>query len=187
MIALLIAAALSAQDLGVDPKLAAALALTEHDHAPGSCHFRIAKNGMRLPDPSCTPGAVNPSVTVEVLNDTRWRTGMVRDKITSEAQKEIVYSWYGVDKPTGNSGAMQTCELDHLVDIGAGGADSLENIWPQCQPEDKPVPIGQREFKIKDRFAEHAVVRQAKQTADLYSLQRRIADDWTQFIEGEGQ
>lgn len=178
------AMAQTAADLGVDPKGAAALALTDHDHAPGSCHVRLAKNGMQLPDPSCTPGSINPTVTATVLADPRWRTGMVRDKLTSEQAKEIVYSWYGIAKPDHNTGQDQTCELDHLVDLDNGGADSLENIWPQCQaPGAPPVAVGEREFKIKDRFAEHDVMRLVKQGADLADIQRRIAEDWTQFIQ----
>lgn len=164
----------------IDPKATSALALTDHDHAPGSCHFRHAANGMQLPDPACTPGAVNPTVTADVLRDPTFRTGTVRDQLTTAAQKQIVYSWYGVSKPDHNTGQDQVCEIDHLVSIGLGGSDALENLWPQCGPAD--VPVGQREFKVKDAHAELSLMRQIKAGADLDSIQRKIADDWTQFI-----
>ncbi len=164
----------------IDPRASAALALTAHDHAPGSCHVRHAANGMQLPDPACTPGAVNPTVTADVLRDPTFRTGTVRDQLTTAAQKQIVYAWYGIAKPKGNTGPNQVCEIDHLVSIGLGGSDALENLWPQCGPAN--VPVGQREFKIKDAHAELSLMRKIKAGADLADIQRRIAQDWTQFI-----
>jgi hypothetical protein len=165
----------------VDPRASAALALTDHDHAPGSCHVRHAANGMQLPDPTCTPGAVNPTVTADVLRDPTFRTGTVRDQLTTAAQKQIVYVWYGITKPKGNVGPNQVCEIDHVVSLGLGGSDALENLWPQCGPAS--VPVGQREFKIKDAHAELSLMRQIKAGADLADIQRRIAQDWTQFIQ----
>jgi hypothetical protein len=35
----------------------------EPQAAPGSYHYQTAANSQTLPDPSCTPGAVNPKVT----------------------------------------------------------------------------------------------------------------------------
>jgi hypothetical protein len=179
----LLASAACAADLSnIDPKASVPLAPHAADHAPGSCHFRLAANGMKLPDPACTPGAINPTLTLEVLTNPAFRTGMVRDKITNEKAKEIVYVWYGVAKPKNNAGPNQICELDHNLDIGAGGADTLDNIWPQCG--DPNVPIGEREFKTKDRFAEHSLIATIKHGAagDLLELQKRMAADWTQFL-----
>lgn len=173
-----------APPLHFDPRASQPLAPVVADHAPGSCHARLAANGMQLPDPTCSPGAINPTLTIDVLLNPAFRTGMVRDKLTSAAAKRRVYVWYGIVPPKHNTGQNQTCELDHVVDIGAGGADSLANIWPQCErPGAPPVPVGQREFKTKDRFAEHDVMRQIKAGGDLADIQRRIAADWTQFVE----
>ncbi len=121
--------------------------------------------------------------TTDVLLNPAFRTGMVRDKLTSAAAKRKVYGWYGLTPPKDNTGPNQTCELDHVVDIGAGGADSLANIWPQCErPGAPPVAVGEREFKTKDRFAEHDVMRLIKGGADLATVQRQIAADWTLFL-----
>jgi hypothetical protein len=137
---------------------------------------------MQLPDPACTPGAVNPTITAEVLRDPSFRTGQERDDLTSAARKRVVYGWYGIAPPKDNKGPGQVCELDHLISIGLGGSDALENIWPECGPAD--VPVGQREFKIKDAHAELGLMRQVKAGADLGDIQHRIAQDWTQFIQG---
>lgn len=179
---LLLATASSApaSSFHIDPKASMPLDQVDRRHAPGSCHFRHAANGMQLPDPSCTPGAINPTVTADVLRDPTFRTGAVRDQLTTAHQKEIVYVWYGVAKPAHNSGPGMVCEIDHLVSIGLGGSDALENLWPQCGPAD--VPVGQREFKIKDAHAELSLMREIKAGADLPDIQQRIAKDWTQFI-----
>ena len=184
MLGLIFAAAVAAQPLPhFDSKASQPFAVVAADHAPGSCHVRIAANGMQLPDPNCTPGAINPTLTTAVLLNPAFRTGMVRDKLTSPAVKMKVYGWYGIAVPKGNVGQNQTCEMDHAVDLASGGADSLDNVWPQCQaPGSAPVAVGNREFKIKDAFAEHDVMRQVKAGANLADLQRRIAQDWTQFI-----
>lgn len=166
-----------------NPLATQALAPTSATHAPGSCHVRKAANGMQLPDPACSPGAINPTLTQAVLLNPAFRTDMVRDKLTSPSVKMRVYAWYGIAKPTNNVGQNQTCEMDHVVDLASGGADSLDNVWPQCQaPGSAPVPVGKREFKIKDTFAEHDVMRLVKAGASLPDLQRRIAQDWTQFV-----
>lgn len=170
----------------IDPRASVPLAQVAKTHAPGSCHVRHAANGMQLPDPACTPGAVNPTVTADVLRDPSFRTGDVRDDLTTAKQKQIVYVWYGIPKPANNRGPNQVCEIDHLVSLGLGGSDALENLWPQCGPAN--VPVGQREFKIKDAHAELSLMRQIKAGADLPNIQRRIAQDWTQFIQpGEPQ
>ncbi len=180
MIALILTAILVEDAPKIDPTASVPLAAVAADHAPGSCHVRIATNGMQLPDPLCTPGAVNPTITADVLRDPDFRTAEERDDLTTEGRKKVVYSWYGIPEPADNEGPHQVCELDHLVSIGLGGSDALENIWPQCGPPD--VPVGQREFKVKDAHAELSLMRDVKAGADLPTIQKRIAQDWTQFI-----
>jgi hypothetical protein len=183
LLALAAAAAVSASSLGIDPKASVPLAPVAADHAFGECHFGTAPNGAPLPDPRCTPGAYNPTLTVKVLTDPRFRTGMVRDKLSSAAMKRKVYGWYGLKPPPNNTGANQTGELDHLIDLGAGGSDDLANVWPQVQrPSDPPVPVGQRWFKIKDANAEHqmiAALKAGETDEELRDQQKRIAADWT--------
>src|ERR1700688_349539 len=113
----LLASAAFAQGLGgIDPKASVALAPVAADHAPGSCHVRLAQNGMQLPDPACSPGAINPTLTQAVLLNPAFRTGLIRDHLTSAAAKRKVYAWYGIAPPKNNTGPNQTCELDHVVD-----------------------------------------------------------------------
>src|ERR1700691_4403391 len=45
------------------------------------------QSGKLLPDPKCTPGAINPSVTEAILRNPAFRTGCIRNEATTEEQK----------------------------------------------------------------------------------------------------
>ena len=137
-------------------------------------------NGFPLPDPTCTPGASNPTLTTEVLQNPEFRTECVRNDATTESQKAETYKWYNIPHPDPNTGAMQTCELDHLISLELGGSDQLENLWPQCGPPG--VVLVERYFKQKDTV-ENYLAKQVKDgLIDLGEAQKGIATDWTRYI-----
>ena len=138
-------------------------------------------NGFPVPDANCTPGAINPTVTIEVLRDPRFTTRCTRDAATPEAEKAATYEWYNLPRPTANSGETQTCELDHLISLELGGADTLDNIWPQCGPPGVALP--QRFFKEKDTVENFLAMQVRAGRMDLSAAQQGIAADWTQFLE----
>ncbi|MEN3386455.1 MAG: hypothetical protein V7608_6499, partial [Hyphomicrobiales bacterium] len=75
-----------------------------------TCKPRI-KNGLPLPDPTCSPGAINPTLTLAVLKTKGFTTKCVRDQASSPHEKQQTYAWYKIKKPANNSGQTQTCEL----------------------------------------------------------------------------
>ena len=103
-------------------------------------------------DRKLTPGATNPAVTQDNISQNicklGWSTGLVRDTQSTPAEKATTYKAYGIPHPKSNTGPNQTCELDHLISIENGGADSLDNIWPECGPAN--VLLAKRYFKMKD-------------------------------------
>jgi hypothetical protein len=105
-----------------------------------------------LPDPNLTPGETNSDVTQDNIGDTicskSFSTGSVRDTESTPHQKASTYDTYHVPHPQNNTGANQTCELDHLISLENGGGDGLDNIWPECGPAN--VSLNQRWFKKKD-------------------------------------
>jgi hypothetical protein len=144
------------------------------------CALRM-NNGFLLPDERCTPGAINPTLTVDVLRNPSFRTSCVRGSATSEAEKAGTYAWYNIKHPTQNFGATQTCELDHLISLELGGADTLDNLWPQCGPNG--ATLANRYFKVKDKV-ENFLAKQVRDgTMTLQDAQRGIASDWTQYID----
>lgn len=165
---------------GLDRKAHTALA-SVGTPTDGSCRAGT-RNGFPIPDPRCTPGAINPTVTVDVLkNKAHFRTCCLRDMVETESQKHIAYKWYGLPVPSNNEGQSQVCELDHLVPLELGGGDSMDNIWPQCGPN--AVTLNERYFKQKDKV-EFYLADQVKAGAmDLGQAQRAIASDYTQFLD----
>jgi hypothetical protein len=147
---------------------------------PDSCKTRM-KNGFPIPDPACTPGAINRTLTTKVLRNPDFRTSCVRDNTTTAAEKASTYKLYSIPHPANNKGAMQTCELDHLISLELGGADTLDNIWPQCGPGG--VALIHRYFKEKDIVENYLAKRVRDGVMDLADAQKGIATDWTQYLE----
>lgn len=166
----------SACPKGVNPKASTPLATGD---PKTKCSVRES-HGMPLPDPSCTPGAINPTITLDVLQGGKFKTPCERDRASSRPEKTTTYQAYGIEKPNHNSGRSQVCELDHLISLELGGADTLDNIWPQCGPDG--VALAQRYFKIKDGVENYLAARVRAGDMDLQQAQRGIATDWTQYI-----
>jgi hypothetical protein len=139
------------------------------------------RNGYPVPDPTCTPGAYNPSITSDILSDRGFRTCCVRNNVTSEEQKALTYDWYNLPHPADNHGSSQTCELDHFIPLELGGADTLDNIWPQCGPDD--VALRQRYFKQKDTVENYLAAQVKAGNMALDAAQQGIAADWTQYLD----
>jgi hypothetical protein len=171
-------AAAACSEFDIDGRASESLA-AEGASSPGTCRTQI-KNGFLLPDRACTPGAVNPTVTTEVLQDPGFRTACVRGHASSTAQKNQTYDLYGIAHPDHNTGQTQTCELDHLISLELGGADTVDNIWPQCGPDG--VALSERFFKRKDAV-ENFLAKQVREgKMSLADAQKGIATDWTQFL-----
>lgn len=83
-----------------------------------------------LPDPHCTPGEIDPSVTQENINSTICVPGYtktVRPPVSvTEPQKFDSMKTYGfIDSPS-------NYEFDHLVPLELGGSpDNMKNLWPE--------------------------------------------------------
>lgn len=148
--------------------------------AKGACKTKMS-HSYPIPDASCTPGAVNPTLTDAVFADPHFKTSCVRDELTSHSEKNQTYTWYAIAKPANNSGATMTCELDHLVPLVVGGADSLDNIWPQCGP--KGVTRAERYFPQKDCVELYLADEVRSGKMKLLDAQKKVAEDWTQFLD----
>jgi hypothetical protein len=146
----------------------------------GACKASM-KNGYPIPDPSCTPGAVNPSLTLAVLTRKGFGTKCMRDKASTPSAKAKTYDWYDIEHPANNRGANQVCELDHLISLEIGGADTLDNLWPQCGPD--AVTLNERFFKQKDLVENYLAAQVRAKKMKLADAQTGIASDWTQYLD----
>jgi hypothetical protein len=98
--------------------------------SPGQCHVKAvdAASGKLLPDPTCTPGAVDPGVTQSNLPQTICRSGYsssVRAPATeTDKAKTVSLAQYGEQ-------STKTTEYDHLISLELGGTNATSNLWPE--------------------------------------------------------
>ena len=111
--------------------LCAALSLAQE------AKYRTQK-GVLLPDPSVTKGAVRLRSKTTVCS-IKW--GLDERHVTPK-MKEQAFAEYGTAQGegvcalkthTGTKGqaVKEGCEVDHLISRELGGADTLDNLWPQ--------------------------------------------------------
>jgi hypothetical protein len=146
--------------------------------------FRVT-DGVLMPNPELTPGDVRTTDTDEVCNE---HTREYRD--TSESLKLEVYREYGVEPHHGvctdttrmTKGSRrhpphevtESCEVDHLVSLELGGADTERNLWPQ--PYNPVNGLGAHAKDLVENYLHHRVC--IERNISLQDAQRAIATDW---------
>jgi len=152
-------------DAGCGHGVAASRPLTRAARTSGC----VARRG--LPDPGCTPGAVDARVNPTTLDTTICRRGYTRrgrpaERVTEAIKRERLAA-YGEQRAR-----LRNFELDHLVPLELGGAlAAVANLWPESLD-------GPRGARVKDRLEaalNHAVCRHR---LDLAKAQAAIAADW---------
>jgi len=97
--------------------------------APGSCRAR-GSGLYELPDPSCTPGALNPAVTSATVRRTICRSGWTSTVRPPESVSEP--EKYASMRAYGDPRRASAYEYDHLVPLELGGAvNDARNLWPE--------------------------------------------------------
>ncbi|MGH9078357.1 MAG: hypothetical protein ACRDY0_13075 [Acidimicrobiales bacterium] len=131
----------------------------------GVCHARGP-----LPDPSCTPGAINPAVTPADLATTICSSGWTATVRPPESYTE--YLKVAQMASYGEPGPVSAYEEDHLVPLELGGAPSdPRNLWPEpgASPNGKDqVESAGRRAVCSGRMA-------------LSAAQLAVASDWVAF------
>jgi hypothetical protein len=129
----------------------------------GPCH---ARDHGRLPDPRCTPGAIDPAVTQADIHSTICAAGYtatVRPPASQTGSFKFgeAYPAYGLTAGTES-------ELDHLVPLELGGANDAANLWPEAGAIPNPKDA------VEDAL--HQAVCDGRIT--LARAQRAIARNW---------
>jgi hypothetical protein len=123
-----------------------------------------------LPDPKCTPGTINPSVTQNNIKNTicvpGW-TRTVRPPLSYTAPLKIkLMQSYGFTDSRSNY------ELDHLIPLEVGGnPTSVDNLWPE-------PGYGQYNYKLKDSFENYLKSQVCSGSMSLSKAQGEIASNW---------
>jgi len=117
-----------------------------------------------LPDRACTPGAVDTSLTKDVLCSSRFSTKSVRNVPAQE--KQTVYQEYSI--ATHRPGEY---EVDHLVSLELGGSNDIANLWPEAA---EPRPG----YHEKDLFENYLHRQVCSGALSLATAQQNIASNW---------
>ncbi len=83
--------------------------------------------GVETWAPSHTPGVIATSNVQQICN-TKW--GADQRHVT-EAMKTVVKLRYGLSNNEVKGPGAWCCEIDHLIPRELGGADDVDNLWPQ--------------------------------------------------------
>lgn len=129
--------------------------------ALGLCVATVAA-AQDLPNDRITPGAVASIDQAEVCGYVGGLSYSKRHRQTTAAMKRTVRWMYG------NRGRF-VGEIDHRIPLAIGGADTLENLWPEPAPG----------YRCKDRleaFAWRAVCR--SRSMPLSEAQAIFLTDW---------
>jgi len=141
--------------------------------SPGQCHAKAvdAASGKVLPDPTCTPGAVDPGVTQSNLPQTICRSGYsssVRAPATeTDKAKKVSLTQYGEQ-------STKTTEYDHLISLELGGTNATSNLWPE---PNAAAATGTTNPKDSVENKLHTAI--CSGTITLVAAQKAIATDWT--------
>jgi len=137
----------------------------------------VALNGVAhaqpsLPDPSRTPGALNPAVTQENIGRTicvrGWtRTARPPSQYTYELKRAQIRDWY-------HGGRLRDYEEDHLIPLSLGGApDDAHNLWPEARH-----PADGWDADLKNELESKLNWLVCSGQLDLAEAQHAIATDW---------
>lgn len=132
-----------------------------------------------LPDPACTPGAVDPRVTqatvVQTICTSGWATSVRPPESVTEPIKRDEMRAYGLAGQR-----LADYELDHLVPLELGGAPAdLANLWP----EPWNGPANAHEKDAVENFLHQRVCSGAMALADA---QHAIATNWLAVYQQNG-
>ena len=140
--------------------------------APGSCHYTYA-GADPLPDPHCTPGAINPQVTQGNIGSTICRSGyttIIRppESVTGD-EKVASAAAYGY------TGSLHTAEYDHLISLELGGdPNDPANLW--VEPNDRPSTTST--YNSKDSLENKLKSLVCSGQISLATAQLAIATNW---------
>ncbi len=121
-----------------------------------------------LPDPTMTPGAIDPTVTLERICTESTR----RRRPPSTRLCDAVFAAYSI--PPAH---RYEYECDHDVPIALGGLTVSTNLWPQ--PNVEAAIKDRLEAEMQRRAcAAYRTLAPAEAEEILRQEQRKIAEDW---------
>ena len=138
----------------------------------GSCHYTF--EGLDpLPDPHCTPGALNPQVTQSTIGSTICKSGYSSSirppESVTEPEKRASAAAYSY------TGSFATAEYDHLVPLELGGdPNDPANLWVESNDNPNATTTANSKDVLEDRLNSLVCSGQLA----LATAQEAIASNW---------
>lgn len=133
-----------------------------------------------LPDPICTPGAIDVEISQGNLSSTICSYGFTESmrppvSISEPVKYELMrsYGYGGLE--------LHNYELDHLVPLELGGASTFQNLWPELN--NYPAP---GYFNSKDEVENELHSAVCDGSVSLQAAQDAIASDWVTALSNLG-
>src|SRR5712691_9308542 len=137
----------------------------------------VSQNG--LPDPACTPGAIDARVTTASAAATICTSGYTATvrppvAVTDRIKRDQMAAYGLVGQP------LSGYELDHLISLELGGAPAdVANLWPEPW-------TGDTNAHQKDAVETHLKREVCRGAMPLAEAQRQIATDWLAVYKSKG-
>ena len=138
----------------------------------GASTIRCSIRGV-LPDPACTPGAIDPAVTQGDIAQTICSAGYTKKvrppvSYTNQLKHQQIITYGYTDTNT------KDYEEDHLISLELGGSPAdPKNLWPE--PGDSPNPKDTVENRCHEKVCDGQIA--------LSEAQKEIATNWTTACE----
>jgi hypothetical protein len=132
-----------------------------------------------LPDPACTPGAIDPRVTTANTATTICTAGYTAtvrppESVTERIKRDQMAAYGLQGQP------LSGYELDHLISLELGGSpDDVANLWPQPW-------TGEPNAHQKDAVETYLRREVCRGAIALADAQRMIATDWLGIYRSRG-
>lgn len=136
--------------------------------SPAPSVTKESHTGVHMPDPHLTHGQASYQTVDQICAAGK---STKDERHVSESEKDSVYEKYGIAKCEGYCSRPQGCEIDHLISLELGGANTEDNLWPQ--PYD-----GDWNAHDKDRLENKLHKMVCAKQITLKEAQHEIADDW---------
>jgi hypothetical protein len=144
--------------------------------AASSCHVNTV-NGQPLPDPTCTPGVLNPAVNANTIHSTICVSGWTKtvrppESYTENLKREDIAAYGFADiRPA-------DYEQDHRVPLEVGGAPrDARNLWPQGYERAGTSPRGYGS-ESKDKIENYVRAQVCAGAMTLAAGQAVFLGDW---------
>lgn len=133
----------------------------------------LGSRELVVPDPLITPGVARNDLSKADICKTKWGSD---ERYVTSKMKMQVFANYGL---TGNDDPACTpdihgrrCEIDHLISRELGGADDVNNLWPQAYGS-KPWNA-----TLKDKLENRLHKEVCAGNISLEKAQKEISEDW---------